>query len=1211
MANPWNNKRTIVNAIIIVLILLVLVFISSDMIGEFKMSALPLDKEKTIKTYSLEEWQNFEKQLTKLQKDVKEKGGLWQADYTSKSMLTDEEKKKLCGLKISDEPLLKDIKRPIFTSSEPLPDFFDWRDYHGKDYITPVKDQGHCGSCWAFAAVATLEGAINAYYNNPGLDKDLSEQDLISCFHGSGCDGASYSQIKDIFSNYYVNNGIATEGCFPYTATNDDCDNKCTNWQETAWKTQAYVAPELTPDDLKRTLIEYGPIEVGMAVYADFFYYKSGIYTPTSNYLVGYHAVTIVGFGKYDGINYWIVKNSWGSDWGENGYFKIPFGVCDIDKRFAFAIDKPISPNNDKVICADNDNDGYCYWGLGERPETCPVTKPSKEPIIQGKVVDYQQVGCCPASCKAGKDCDDSDPDIVACVDIVQPTGFLDINSNPTGANVFIKDINTGNWVYRGKTPLNIELNTGEREIKLTKVYYLDKTINVTIMSQNTTYLNLTLSLGPRLFFPYNPIFRAGDVIQILGTASADDFDHFELNYKTYQGNEWSKEHITLIDDGTKPIINGTLGYWNTSFIKENDYYLIELVVYKNDGTKTYAFSNSLYIDPSLKKGWPIHIEWYNPSWFSKSINLSDNAKLTNLSGTNSNLTSYYRVLMIEEENGKSVIKTLETNKTDEYRYLNLDHFKSPPYYLFGPGEPEIVDIDGDGLKEMFIYGDGGGPTKIYGFKSDGTPLEGWPVRVDYVYLHGENLGSPSIADLDHDGYGEIIVNGEHSLYIYNHNGSVWKIITYNHNGDFTFGTPTNTIIEDINNDGSFELIRKFYGSDGSMKGNQVIVMDLSGNVFSGWPKLTYNISYNETHSYKCSALGIGSSPAVGNLDDDNEKEIIVGDIRNVFDDLLDPDNTWHCEGIVYAFNLDGSNVPGFPVKIGGKIFSSPAVVDINNDGYDEIIVGTYPSLVNNSGLYVIDRHGRIIPGWPQLTGQEILASPAFADFDGDKNMEIAIFSTTSLKKNVYLFNITGHIISGWPQRIYGESYTSPITADVDNDGMIDVLVSAGSGFDPQYPGIYSGGVYAWNFDGSLLYGYPKVIGNVCTQPAPTVADLDNDGIMELIAVSDCNSAISENFELVPVNSIYVWEIGPYNDRHPWPEFHHDIRSTSHIPTPCSSEIGHDECLNDYGKGFGEYCYDGRIIYNCQKCGCTSGYICKTDGSCVKATKQEQIPFRK
>jgi rhodanese-related sulfurtransferase len=227
----------------------------------------------------------------------------------------------------------------------PVPPEWDWRDVDGKNWLTPVKNQGNCGSCWDFAAMGALEAVIKIGENNSNFNPDLSEQYLLSCPPESGgCSGwDAYYAYKYIAEN----GGALTEDCFRYMASDSiPCYTKCPDWEDNLVPVEDYgITYNPGRDYMKSALIKYGPLVVDMTVYDDFFSYRGGIYEHDGNEPVSdiNHQVVLVGYN--DNPGYWICKNSWGRYWGEDGFFKIAYGDCRIEYCIIYTTYDPESRN--------------------------------------------------------------------------------------------------------------------------------------------------------------------------------------------------------------------------------------------------------------------------------------------------------------------------------------------------------------------------------------------------------------------------------------------------------------------------------------------------------------------------------------------------------------------------------------------------------------------------------------------------------------------------------------------------------------------------------------------------------------------------------------------------------------------------------------------------------------------------------------------------
>lgn len=202
-----------------------------------------------------------------------------------------------------------------------LPDSIDWRE---KGHVTEVKSQGHCGSCWAFAANGAMEAA---HKRATGELTNLSEQNLIDCsfdYGNDGCDGGLY----DWAFNYVIDNeGIDKEKSYPYESEDGSDGFKCRFKKEeigTNITEMVYLAED-DEEEMKRVVGKVGPVAVAIQATDNLVMYSEGVFfDKTCEGGFVNHAVLVVGYGTTEkGEDYWLVKNSWGKDWGENGYVRM------------------------------------------------------------------------------------------------------------------------------------------------------------------------------------------------------------------------------------------------------------------------------------------------------------------------------------------------------------------------------------------------------------------------------------------------------------------------------------------------------------------------------------------------------------------------------------------------------------------------------------------------------------------------------------------------------------------------------------------------------------------------------------------------------------------------------------------------------------------------------------------------------------------------
>lgn len=246
---------------------------------------------------------------------------------------------------------------------------FDWRARHrandpaspyyngdptGSGWMTSVKSQ-LCGDCWAHAANGAVEAGINLFYNQH-LDIDLSEQELVSCGGAGSCSGGN----PQLALNYIMSAGVHDEACFPETGMDDPC-NLCSSPHE-LFTIGGYqdIFPSPGDDNIKQDLIAHGPLVFGIISW--------------------WHAMVLVGYDtESTGQPVWILKNSWGPFWGQNGYAYM--NVPDSDM---YLMSYQLPPYSSKlqqyqIECRDADHDGFYNWGIGEMPPSCPANIPTIE----------------------------------------------------------------------------------------------------------------------------------------------------------------------------------------------------------------------------------------------------------------------------------------------------------------------------------------------------------------------------------------------------------------------------------------------------------------------------------------------------------------------------------------------------------------------------------------------------------------------------------------------------------------------------------------------------------------------------------------------------------------------------------------------------------------------------------------------------------------
>ena len=217
-------------------------------------------------------------------------------------------------------------------------DSYDWRNYNA---VTGVKDQGQCGSCWSFSATGSMEGA---WAISKGSLVTLSEQQLVDCskrYGNLGCNGG----FMDNAFQYAIDNGMCSEASYPYVSGTTEASGMCVRCDPVV-RISGCMDVEPSNQLVLKQAVSKGPVSIAIEADTKYFqFYSTGILTSSSCGTNLDHGVLIVGYGSENGIPYWLVKNSWGTSWGEQGYVKIQRsdstndpGICGVAMEPSFAV---------------------------------------------------------------------------------------------------------------------------------------------------------------------------------------------------------------------------------------------------------------------------------------------------------------------------------------------------------------------------------------------------------------------------------------------------------------------------------------------------------------------------------------------------------------------------------------------------------------------------------------------------------------------------------------------------------------------------------------------------------------------------------------------------------------------------------------------------------------------------------------------------------
>lgn len=442
---------------------------------------------------------------------------------------------------------------------------------------------------------------------------------------------------------------------------------------------------------------------------------------------------------------------------------------------------------------------------------------------------------------------------------------------------------------------------------------------------------------------------------------------------------------------------------------------------------------------------------------------------------------------------------------------------------------------------------------------------------------------------------------------------------TFNISGESSTYIQSGVTVGDLNRDGKLEIVVATAALGSSKVGALFVLTYVGGGkqfaLMSGWPRFSCDeLGHPDNFSLPDGFPdGFISTPAVGDLDGNGDLEIAIGGL----------------DRRLHAWHHTGQKVAGWPIDRNRNYwrdaYSSPALADIDRDGLPEVIIGTndypIPGCPNPYQLYAINGDGSFVPGFPVLTFQNIASSPAIGDIDGDGWLDIVVgtgtfdetcrwqdYVFTPEGNKIHAWDHTGKPLPGWPTTTGGNMSGSPALGDIDGDGDLEVI----AGCSDYASNSTCSKLYAWHGNGSLVPGFPVNPTNAPMHVfhSPILADYDGDGTVEIMVTAptkrqifvvepdgtlnpDTSRTIAASLNNTPVvddidgdnfletiiaagdsagkGAIYIWdEVGSIYSSRPWPMFHHDSARSGLYTTPLSPQLAVDtevRFLHQQGSG--------------------------------------------
>lgn len=668
-------------------------------------------------------------------------------------------------------------------------------------------------------------------------------------------------------------------------------------------------------------------------------------------------------------------------------------------------------------------------------------------------------------------------------------SGMIDIHGTAKGATFarytlsFGEGANPQQWTEFHSAVAPVDNGVLYAGFNLDQLWFGLWTIKLSVFDtegRHVDELRYVRLLADQAAFPMgNDILKPGGVLELRSQPLNDGLVLETIEFGLgYSPTEWFTAGITL---DASPF-DDILGTWDTSSITGNGFYTLRYTFSSPWGSRE-AYARSIYFDTRLREGWPRYV----------GRNVTPGSEISDIAFLAVDLEGDGRteVLVLQEGDyygdGEPVLWAYNHDGSVRWsRTLDYHPMIDDQYFVPYGSQPIAGDVDKDGYQEIFVdVGNGGNYNNysVYGIRHDGSDMEGqWPLD-----LRTGN-SEKALADVNADGFLELVVRGRTNL-------------------------------------GAYPTEPKWR--------NHVYVVDRLGAVLK---------------TIEVGSSGVGrperyAMVAVGNFDADAALEIATPYAVRTGTGL--PDSEYPA-----LYNPDGTPVPGWPVASLSYGVFALVTGDLDGDGIDELITAQAkdPETGVHGGFYAYNAAGQVLPGWPVhtelgSTDYENLGV-ALSDLDRDGDVEICV----AFKNRMELYDRNGQLLPGWPQinSTWSAFKGSPVLADVNGDGEIDVLARGGA---MQPTGLQagqwenSGGLWAWNRDGSRIDLCPDspslypIWMELYYEGRVAVADLDGNGLLDVIAGSYNNASFGDSTVSKHRDSVYVWELPvPYDpDTADWP----------------------------------------------------------------------------